>query len=130
MAGKSASAFDVRVGERLRAARMAAGVSQAELGRLLGVSFQQIQRYERGVNRLPSYAFVALEARLGLAPASLLSDADKDGVVDEKNAFWATPGALELSRIYVELSVLRRRRLIAVARELRSRDEDVQPRST
>jgi len=41
MAGKSASAFDVRVGERLRAARMTAGVSQAELGRLLGVSFQQ-----------------------------------------------------------------------------------------
>lgn len=127
MAGKSASAFDVRIGERLRAARMTAGVSQAELGRLLGVSFQQIQRYERGVNRLPAYALGVLEARLGLAPGSLLSEAKADEPVDEKARFWAAPGALELARIYVKLSVVRRKRLIAVARELRSREEDIEP---
>lgn len=101
MAGKSASAFDVRVGERLRAARMTAGVSQAELGRLLGVSFQQIQRYERGVNRLPAYALGVLEERLGLAPGSLLSEAKADEPGDEKARFWGAPGALELARIYV-----------------------------
>lgn len=127
MAGKSASAFDVRVGERLRAARMTAGVSQAELGRLLGVSFQQIQRYERGVNRLPAYALGVLEERLGLAPGSLLSEAKADEPGDEKARFWGAPGALELARIYVTLSVVRRKRLIAVARELRSREENMEP---
>lgn len=127
MAGKSASAFDVGVGARLRAARMAVGASQAELGRVLGVSFQQIQRYERGVNRLPAYAIAALEVHLGLPPASLLSEGETSEMADEKNAFWTASGALDLSRIYVKLSAPRRRKLIAVARTLQARDEDAQP---
>lgn len=43
---------DVHVGRKVRDARVAKGMSQTELGNLLGVSFQQVQKYEKGTNRL------------------------------------------------------------------------------
>lgn len=43
---------DKHVGESLRAHRLAAGMSQGDLAKLLGVSFQQVQKYEKGVNRV------------------------------------------------------------------------------
>jgi transcriptional regulator with XRE-family HTH domain len=43
---------DPRIGMRIRTLRLERGLSQAELGNLLGVSFQQIQKYEKGVNRV------------------------------------------------------------------------------
>jgi transcriptional regulator with XRE-family HTH domain len=43
---------DKALGEKIRTRRVAAGISQAELGKELGVSFQQIQKYEKGVNRV------------------------------------------------------------------------------
>ncbi len=44
--------MDAHVGLRIRMARMAKGASQTELGRHLGVTFQQVQKYEKGVNRV------------------------------------------------------------------------------
>jgi transcriptional regulator with XRE-family HTH domain len=49
---RSAGPVDIHVGERLRMARSAKKLSQSELGAQLGVSFQQIQKYEKGVNRV------------------------------------------------------------------------------
>jgi transcriptional regulator with XRE-family HTH domain len=43
---------DSRVGESIRAHRLAAGMSQGELAQRLGVSFQQVQKYEKGTNRV------------------------------------------------------------------------------
>ncbi len=44
--------IDIEIGARLRQARVAAGFSQTELGAHLGISFQQIQKYEKGKNRI------------------------------------------------------------------------------
>ncbi len=44
--------IDVYVGARLRMRRMMLGMSQGKLGQLLGVTFQQIQKYEKGTNRI------------------------------------------------------------------------------
>ncbi len=44
--------IDVHVGQRLRMRRLILGLSQERLGELLGLTFQQIQKYERGANRL------------------------------------------------------------------------------
>jgi transcriptional regulator with XRE-family HTH domain len=43
---------DIAIGERVRSIRVAQGVSQSELGEACGVSYQQIQKYETGANRL------------------------------------------------------------------------------
>lgn len=45
--------FDARIGQNLRALRLRHGLSQEALGTLLGVTFQQVQKYENGANRLP-----------------------------------------------------------------------------
>src|SRR2546429_9774933 len=49
---KSTTSHDIEVGQRIRVRRMAQGMSQTELGNLLGVTFQQVQKYEKGVNRV------------------------------------------------------------------------------
>jgi transcriptional regulator with XRE-family HTH domain len=46
------SAVDVRVGHRIRAARLAQRISQREVAEALGVTFQQVQKYENGLNRI------------------------------------------------------------------------------
>jgi transcriptional regulator with XRE-family HTH domain len=46
--------IDVHVGKRLRLRRTLLGMSQERLGELLGLTFQQVQKYERGANRIGS----------------------------------------------------------------------------
>ena len=52
MSNKTPDAVDIQVGHSIRAHRLAAGLSQSELAAKLGVTFQQVQKYEKGVNRV------------------------------------------------------------------------------
>jgi transcriptional regulator with XRE-family HTH domain len=49
---KSADPIDRHVGTRIRMQRMISGLSQTALGKAVGVTFQQVQKYEKGVNRV------------------------------------------------------------------------------
>jgi transcriptional regulator with XRE-family HTH domain len=51
---KAADAVDIAVGQNIRMQRLLHGLSQTELGERLGVTFQQVQKYERGFNRVGS----------------------------------------------------------------------------
>lgn len=51
---KTVTAVDAYIGEKVRGYRNIRNISQEELGRMLGVSFQQIQKYEKGDNRITS----------------------------------------------------------------------------
>ena len=50
--GRRPNSADIQIGESIRAHRLIIGMSQGDLGRRLGVSFQQIQKYEKGMNRV------------------------------------------------------------------------------
>ncbi|MEM8813260.1 MAG: helix-turn-helix transcriptional regulator [Pseudomonadota bacterium] len=63
---RSANEIDIHVGQRLRLARVLRGLSQDELGKKVGVTFQQIQKYERGANRVSAGRLVALAKALEL----------------------------------------------------------------
>ena len=52
MADDEPSPIDIHVGRRVTVLRTAAGLSQADLGRHLGITFQQVQKYEKGKNRI------------------------------------------------------------------------------
>lgn len=52
MPKKKANPVDAHVGYRVRLRRMLIGMSQERLGDLLGLTFQQVQKYERGINRI------------------------------------------------------------------------------
>lgn len=61
-----ADAADLRIGRRLRALRRRLGLSQTEMGRMIGVTFQQIQKYERGLNRVTASRLGALAKCAGI----------------------------------------------------------------
>jgi transcriptional regulator with XRE-family HTH domain len=65
---KSASEIDVHVGGRVRRRREALGISQGRLGRHLGLTFSQIQKYEKGTNRIGAGRLYQIAAFLGVAP--------------------------------------------------------------
>jgi transcriptional regulator with XRE-family HTH domain len=52
MAGKKPNPVDAHVGSRVRLRRMLLGMSQERLGESIGLTFQQVQKYEKGVNRI------------------------------------------------------------------------------
>lgn len=65
---------DIYAGERLRVARQLAGVSQTELGEAMGVSFQAVQKYETGENRLSAGRMMIAAAFLGVDLAFFAKD--------------------------------------------------------
>lgn len=65
---------DIHVGARVREQRKAKGLSQGELGDSLGLTFQQIQKYERGANRIGASRLYQLSCILGV-PVTYFFDA-------------------------------------------------------
>ncbi len=61
--------IDVHVGNRIRERRLVQTMSQKELGRKLGVTFQQIQKYEKGINRIGAGRLFRLTFALGVSIA-------------------------------------------------------------
>jgi len=74
MAPKLTTEADIRIGGRVKAAREAARMSQSDLARILGVSFQQVQKYERGRNRLCVSRLQVIANQLGLTVADFYDD--------------------------------------------------------
>ena len=66
--------IDVTVGLRLRTLRKQRGMSQEALGKALGITFQQIQKYERGTNRISASMLVKAARSLGVSPNALLPE--------------------------------------------------------
>lgn len=69
------TAAAVAVSNRVRTLRVAAGMTQEELAKAIGVTYQQMHKYERGINRITVDGLYAIAAGLGVSPCDLLSDA-------------------------------------------------------
>lgn len=69
--------LDRQVAARIRALRLAAGLNQQQLGERLGVTFQQMQKYEKGRNRLTAGKLILLADVFGIPVAQLLADRDE-----------------------------------------------------
>jgi transcriptional regulator with XRE-family HTH domain len=63
---KQANPIDIQVGNRVRIRRMLVGMSQEKLGDLLGLTFQQVQKYEKGVNRIGAGRLFEVSRILGV----------------------------------------------------------------
>ncbi|MCY0147030.1 helix-turn-helix domain-containing protein [Hoeflea sp. G2-23] len=79
MAKKIPLKEDQKVGENIRSRRLACGMSQEKLGDALGVTFQQIQKYEKGTNRVGSSRLVAIAKVLGSSVQDLFDGIDIEG---------------------------------------------------
>ena len=119
--------MDIHVGSRVRLRRMMKGMSQDRLGEELGLTFQQVQKYEKGVNRIGASRLWDIARILevpvqffyddfGDGPETLIGFAETNGspYLDERADFLSTlstPEGMQLCRAYarIEDAVVRRR---------------------
>jgi transcriptional regulator with XRE-family HTH domain len=95
---RRANQVDHSVGGRLRQARLLAGASQEEVGGAIGVSFQAVQKYENGENRLSAGRLAAAAKFLGV-PMSFFFQDDADPET-APNTVGFTQKEIELVRYY------------------------------
>ncbi len=77
---REATRIDAHVGMRLRLRRIRAGMSQQEVAKLLEVSFQQVQKYEKGTNRISAGRLYILARILGMEISDFFEGADQHPV--------------------------------------------------
>jgi transcriptional regulator with XRE-family HTH domain len=87
----SANKIDVHVGKRLRLRRSILGLSQEELAKTLGITFQQVQKYEKGINRVSSSRLFDVANALGVDVKFFFDEYDNEngmlGLAEEKAEF-------------------------------------------
>lgn len=117
--------IDIHVGSRVRLQRMLRGISQEKLGERLGLTFQQVQKYEKGVNRIGASRLFDLARVLGVpiqffyddAPSSEphmpaqpgMAESGPDAYVFE---FLNSREGLELNRAFARITDAKKRRAV------------------
>lgn len=110
---------DAHVGKRIRHRRWMVGVTQQQLADKVGIKFQQIQKYETGMNRVSASRLWDIADALGVSISFFfegLSDAEMPTVA--RGDMMADKEALELVRSYYAIPEAQRRRLFDLARVL------------
>jgi transcriptional regulator with XRE-family HTH domain len=133
--------IDVHVGGRVRFRRMLLGMSQEKLGEKLGLTFQQIQKYEKGINRIGASRLFDLAQVLGVPvqffyeeapageplaamPAGFAEKPEENAIVD----FLRSRDGLELNKAFVRISDAKARRAIVdLVRSLANDDTKESP---
>ncbi len=120
--------IDVEAGRRVRERREAGGYNQSDLGRALGLTFQQIQKYEKGTNRISVSKLVAMAQFLNCHPADLIPcEADitiGDGPPPVMTRFGSLNGGRRLAEAFLALEPASRSALTVVA-EAMAKDRSV-----
>jgi transcriptional regulator with XRE-family HTH domain len=128
--------MDAHVGTRVRLRRMLLGMSQEKLGEHLGLTFQQVQKYEKGVNRIGASRLFDLSRVLGVpvqffydeAPQDVLDISHSPGFAERPAEsyvleFLSTRDGLELNKAFVKITDPRvRRSVVELVRTLGGAD--------
>ena len=116
---------DVYVGSRVRMRRKMLGLSQEKLGDKLGITFQQIQKYEKGTNRVGASRLQAMATAMEVPVSYFFPDTGQaQGGLQEEGAafmmdFMSTSEGLELSRAFTRIrSPKVRRKVVELVRAM------------
>jgi transcriptional regulator with XRE-family HTH domain len=104
--------LDIAIGARIRAYRIARKISQEELGEALGVTFQQVQKYEKGANRISGSRLVKLCEVLQVRAEQILGN--DSGVFDEQPDVLTVLQDRSSARMLAQLQALPRHQRSAV----------------
>ena len=136
-AKKQANPIDIFVGSRVRLRRLVMGLSQEKLGEQLGVTFQQIQKYEKGSNRIGASRLQSISKVLQVpvsfffegAPGGMIGPDDAAGGFFEPSPdymvdFLSTPDGLQLNRAFANIPDPKiRRRIVELVQSLADEQE-------
>ncbi|WP_140987153.1 helix-turn-helix domain-containing protein [Asticcacaulis tiandongensis] len=124
--------FDLHVGAKVRLRRRFLGLSQESLARGIGVTFQQVQKYERGTNRISCSKLMEIATLLDVPPAHFFEGFGQTGSVNPENpaleqnihAFLMTPEGIALAETFPRIrSRTQRRRIVDLVKSLAAEDE-------
>jgi len=114
--------LDIALGSRVRLRRKELGYSQDQLARATGITFQQVQKYEHGTNRISFSRLVEIAEALECSVGDLIGNLDKtksSGSFSKQVAYLTEPGASDLLEAYASIeSPKRRRAILNLARQL------------
>lgn len=125
---------DVHVGTRMRMRRMMLSVSQEKLGEALGVSFQQIQKYEKGTNRIGAGRLQDIATHLEVPisyfyddmPGSERTDGFSEVGVSYVSDLLVLPEGMELTRAFLQIKDANvRRRIVELVKSISLQEGDV-----
>ena len=134
MAKKAPNPIDKHVGSRVRMRRMMLSMSQEKLGGALGLTFQQVQKYEKGTNRIGASRLQQISHILQVPVAFFFEGAPSEQTPMEGMAeapspsyvsdFLATSDGLALTKAFMEIKEPRlRRRIVDLVEEIAGREE-------
>lgn len=128
MTDVTAHPVDMFVGEKVRSRRKAMGISQSELARALGLTFQQVQKYERGANRISASKLYETAIFLKVPISYFFQGIDSHPITEGADAqtqaaavtgFLSTEEGMELARDFPLIrSRNKRRRLLELCKVL------------
>lgn len=125
---KSPDRLDLALGAAVRVRRRANGMSQEGLAEQCGVSFQQIQKYENGINRISFSRLVQIARALGCRVAELIDVLDTSSIAGAGHIDLLrqtrTAGALELLDVFERLPTDGRACLLNLMRSLTATEAD------
>lgn len=112
--------------------RKSMGLSQTQLADSVGITFQQLQKYERGTNRVSASKLygmaVTLQASVAWFFEGMPPEADGAGAGDQRiqavRRFMATQEGVELASLVPQLPIAQRRQILALARTLSTDGDD------
>jgi transcriptional regulator with XRE-family HTH domain len=123
--GKRPNPTDVYVGSRIRMRRKMLGLSQEKLGEKLGITFQQIQKYEKGTNRVGASRLQAMSDALEVPVSFFFPESTpSSGGMHEESAtfmmdFMSTSEGLDLTRAFIRIRNPKvRRKVVELVRAL------------
>ncbi|MBW7056687.1 helix-turn-helix domain-containing protein [Paracoccus bogoriensis] len=110
---------DVHVGKRIRHRRWMIGMTQQQLADRVGIKFQQIQKYETGMNRVSASRLWDIARALDV-PVSFFFEGLQDGAASDfvEGDIFADREALQLVRAYYAMPEAQRRQIFELARVL------------
>ena len=113
---RAANAVDKKVGQRVRSRRLEIGMSQERLAELLGVTFQQVQKYEKGVNRIAVSRLLDIARSLEISACRFFDGLENRGVAEESrdyvNDALATPEGAQLMAVFAGIKSQKVRRKV------------------
>ena len=129
-AKKQANPIDIQVGSRVRIRRMLIGMSQERLGDLLGLTFQQVQKYEKGVNRIGAGRLFEVSRILNV-PVDFFYEGVNEGVPGSPEAdgapvmdFVSSGEGLQLSLAFMKIKDAKvRKRVLDLVKSLAEEEE-------
>jgi transcriptional regulator with XRE-family HTH domain len=120
MSKRSPDPVDALVGRNIRIHRIDKGLTQTDLAKGIGVTFQQVQKYEEGRNRVGGGRLYKIAEVLGLPLSAFFEGADSPHhkVKESPTALLADPHALRLLRSFCKIDDMETRRAVTAVVEL------------